>query len=117
LNYQRELAARTERAAAGNAIGWAEVEAVRDITAAFNRADEKLGCGFGRTAVVEYLTTDVAAYCKAALAEPVRTAVFSEAAQLSYLAGWKAHDLGKEGLVFRTTKIVYIYQADVTLCA
>lgn len=101
LSYRQELADRTEQAAEGSAIGWAEVEAVRDITAAFNRADEKLGGGFGRTAVVEYLSTDVATYCQAVSAETVRKAVFSEAAQLAYLAGWKAHDLGREGLAQR----------------
>lgn len=101
LSYKRELVERAQLAADGNAIGWAEVEAVRDITAAFNRADEKLGGGFGRTAVVEYLTTDVTAYCHARSPEAIRQAVLSEAAQLAYLAGWKAHDLGKEGLAQR----------------
>jgi hypothetical protein len=100
VDYQRELSARADRAANG-AIGWAEVDAVVDITAAFNRADERLGGGFGRTAVVEYLTTDVAAYCQARGPQPVRRAMFSAGAQLAYLSGWKAHDIGHEGLAQR----------------
>jgi tetratricopeptide (TPR) repeat protein len=101
ISYKRDMAERARQAARGGAIGWSEVEAVRDVTAAFNRADEKLGGGFGRTAVVEYLATDVTDYCRARSSEPVRTAVLGEAAQLAYLAGWKAHDLKKEGLAQR----------------
>lgn len=88
-------------------IGMTEVDAVRDITAAFNRADEKLGGGFGRSAVVEYLTTDVAAYLDAAATEPVRRAMFGAAAQLAYLAGWKAHDVGLEDLSQRHYLLAY----------
>jgi len=100
LSYQGELAARAASAQAGR-VGMDEVAAVRDITAAFNRADERLGGGFGRSAVVEYLATDVATYCHATMAEPVRQAMFAEAAQLAYLAGWKCHDIGAEGLAQR----------------
>ncbi|HEX6683483.1 MAG TPA: hypothetical protein VF062_11835 [Candidatus Limnocylindrales bacterium] len=100
IDYMDEAINRRERATDGR-IGWAEVEAVTDITAAFNRADEKLGGGFGRTAVVEYLTTDVAGYCAAAAPKRVRNAMFSAGAQLAYLAGWKAHDIGLEDLVSR----------------
>jgi len=107
IEYKRELGARAARAAAGG-IGWSEVEAVTDITAAFNRADEKLGGGFGRTAVVEYLTTDVATYCNARSPEPIRNAMFSSAAQLAYLSGWKAHDIGREGLAQKY--YLYAYQ-------
>lgn len=64
-DHMGEARRRQERATSGR-IGWAEMEAVTDITSAFNRADEKLGGGFGRTAVVEYLATDVATYCGAA---------------------------------------------------
>ncbi|WP_412748525.1 hypothetical protein [Krasilnikovia sp. M28-CT-15] len=101
LTYKNILAERAEHAFRGRSIGWPEVEAVRDVTAAFNRADEKLGGGFGRTAVLEYLATDVTAYCRARSSGAVHKAVLSEAAQLAYLSGWKAHDLRKEGLAQR----------------
>jgi tetratricopeptide (TPR) repeat protein len=110
VEYKREMGARAERASTGG-IGWSEVEAVTDITAAFNRADEKLGGGFGRTAVVEYLTTDVATYCEARSRGPIRSAMFSSAAQLAYLSGWKAHDIGREGLAQRY--YLYAYQLAV----
>jgi transcriptional regulator with XRE-family HTH domain len=100
VGYKRELQYRAASAADGR-IGLSEVEVVADITSAFNRADEKLGGGFGRSAVVEYLTTDVATYCRAQASGPVRSAMLSAASQLAYLAGWKAHDIGKEGLAQR----------------
>jgi tetratricopeptide (TPR) repeat protein len=80
-------------------IGAAEVGAVVEMTAALTAADERLGGGHARTAVVEYLATDVAAYLRGSYAsEQTRKAMFGAAAQLAYLAGWKAHDLGLAGL-------------------
>ena len=117
VEYQTEAAERGRAAAETGRIGSAEVDAVRDITAAFNRADELLGGGFGRSAVVEYLATDVATYCQASMPASVRAAMYSEAAQLAYLAGWKAHDIGREGLVFRTKFVINLTRSNVTLCA
>ncbi|WP_143162681.1 hypothetical protein [Couchioplanes caeruleus] len=108
LTYKQAIAERAEHASQGRTIGWSEVDAVRDVTAAFNRADEKMGGGFGRTAVVEYLSTDVTAYCHAQSSASVRKDILSEAAQLAYLSGWKAHDLKKEGLAQRY--YLYSYQ-------
>ena len=83
----------------GGQVGQAEVDTVRAITEAFNRADETLGGGHGRAAVVQYLVTDVAAFCSARFSDDeTRRAMFGAAAELAYLAGWKAHDIGAEGL-------------------
>ncbi len=83
----------------GGYVGHAEVDIVRTITEAFNRADETLGGGHGRAAVVQYLVTDVAAYCSGRFRDDAdRRAMFGAAAELAYLAGWKAHDIGAEGL-------------------
>lgn len=104
LQHQREIAARSARAKAqaSVAIGLGEIEAVREMTVAFNASDERLGGGYARTAVVEYLTTDVATYLRGRFAtEQARRAMFGAAAQLAYLAGWKAHDLGLPGLAQR----------------
>ncbi|NUT31514.1 MAG: hypothetical protein HOV79_00415 [Hamadaea sp.] len=100
VDYKVDAAARSEAAGRGR-VGAAEVETVREITAVFNAADERLGGGFGRSAVVEYLASDVARYCDAQMTADVRAQMFSEAAQLAYLAGWKAHDIGSEGLAQR----------------
>ena len=90
--------------------GEADVEAVRGVLAAFNSADERLGGGHGRSAVVEYLTTDVAGYLRGRFATgTIRGSMFGLAAQLAYLAGWKAHDLGRTGLAQR----YYLHAADL----
>jgi len=103
LTYRREIAERGAHVRGTTAtIGDGEVSAVREITTAFTHADERLGGGHGRSAVVEYLSTDVAAYCSAMFArETDRRAMFGAAAELAYLAGWKAHDDGLAGLAQR----------------
>jgi hypothetical protein len=96
---QRAARVRTSATAM---IGEGEIGAVREVTVAFNAADERLGGGHARSAVVEYLCTDVATYCGARFAdEATRKAMFGAAAQLAYLVGWKSHDLGLAGLAQR----------------
>lgn len=83
-------------------VGEAEVSTVRQITRAFNIADETLGGGHGRDAVVQYLVTDVAAYLRGRYSsESIRAAMNGAAAELAYLAGWKAHDMQMEGIAQR----------------
>jgi hypothetical protein len=83
-------------------VGRAEVAAVREVTRVFTGADERLGGSCARSAVVEYLCTDVTAYCNGLFAlDDDRRAMFGAAAELAYLAGWKAHDAGLAGLAQR----------------
>ncbi|MBF6302238.1 helix-turn-helix domain-containing protein [Nocardia amamiensis] len=80
-------------------VGMAEVRAVQGITDAFLRLDEVKGGGIGRTAVAEFLSTDVASLLRSRFADStVRSAAFSAAAELAYLAGFKAHDAGEDGI-------------------
>ncbi|WP_406282923.1 hypothetical protein OH799_25495 [Nocardia sp. NBC_00881] len=77
----------------------AEVEAVKGVTDAFLRLDEVRGGNVGRSAVAEFLATDVAALLRSRFASAeVRRQAFSAAAELAYLAGFKAHDAGQDGL-------------------
>ncbi|MCZ2526925.1 hypothetical protein [Streptomyces sp. HB2AG] len=97
-----EAAERASRAARGALVGAAEIEVVRDVTSAFSRADERLGGSTGRAAVVQYLVSDVASYCQGRFADSdTRRSMFGAAAELAYLAGWKAHDAGQDGLAQR----------------
>ncbi|WP_157170947.1 helix-turn-helix domain-containing protein [Nocardia araoensis] len=83
-------------------VGMAEVRAVQGITDAFLRLDEVKGGGIGRTAVAEFLSTDVASLLRSRFADStVRSAAFSAAAELAYLAGFKAHDAGEDGIAQR----------------
>ncbi|MFI9410621.1 hypothetical protein [Nocardia gamkensis] len=64
--------------------------------------DEAKGGGIGRTAVAEFLSTDVASLLRSRFADStVRSAAFSSAAELAYLAGFKAHDAGEDGIAQR----------------
>ncbi|MEV0460310.1 Tat pathway signal protein [Catellatospora methionotrophica] len=101
---QQDLAGRAQAARTRPTVtvGQGEIDAVRQMTVAFNAADERLGGGHARSAVVEYLTTDVTAFLRGSFAaEPLRRSMFGAAAQLAYLAGWKAHDMGFSGLAQR----------------
>lgn len=83
-------------------VGMPEVRAVQGITDAFLRMDEVKGGGIGRTAVAEFLSTDVASLLRSRFADStVRSAAFSAAAELAYLAGFKAHDAGADGIAQR----------------
>jgi hypothetical protein len=89
-------------AAGSPRVGASDVAAVQAVLAAFTAVDERLGGGHGRNAVVTYLAQDVTALLRGRFASAdVRRSMFSVAAQLAYLAGWKAHDAGHESLAQR----------------
>jgi len=104
LDHWREIAERGKRARVrgGGAVGAGEVEAVRHMIATFSQADERYGGGHARLAIVAYLTADVAGYLRGSFAsDQDRRAMFSAAAELTYLAGWKAFDSGQHGVAQR----------------
>ncbi|MGF1645370.1 MAG: tetratricopeptide repeat protein [Kineosporiaceae bacterium] len=98
-----EVAERVATAASrGRVVGQADVAAIRALTTAFTAADERLGGGHARDTVVSYLLRDVTTLCQATFAtDHVRRDMYSAAAQVAHLAGWKSHDAGKEGLAQR----------------
>jgi tetratricopeptide (TPR) repeat protein len=99
----REIAGRGRAASGGGAtIGRADVAAVREMLDLFSRADERLGGGHARLAVVEYLTTDVAGYLTGRFTSTaVRRDMFTGAAELAFTAGWKTFDTAAHGLAER----------------
>lgn len=83
-------------------VGDGDVDAVHELTTALTAVDEKLGGEHGRGVVVTYLGQDVTALCRGPFADDgVRRRAFGAAAQVAYLAGWKAHDAGLESLAQR----------------
>jgi len=93
-----EYAARTT----GPRAGRPELDAVRDMTAAFTTIDERYGGGHGRRAVVQYLQDEVADLCESRFAtEAEHREALSLAANLVYLCGWKAYDASEHGLAQR----------------
>jgi len=99
-----EIAERGRRArrSGGARVGSGEVDAVRHMISTFSQADERFGGGHARLAVVAYLTTDVAGYLRSSFGSDAdRRAMFSAAAELTYLVGWKAFDSGEQGIAQR----------------
>ncbi|WP_405089309.1 Tat pathway signal protein [Micromonospora sp. NBC_01392] len=103
LDSWQEIADRGRRAQGGGiAVGRGEIDAVRDMLTVFSTADERFGGGHARLAVVQYLLSDVADYLRGGFSsDGDRRAMFSAAAELTYLAGWKAFDTSLHGLAQR----------------
>ncbi|MET9134249.1 Tat pathway signal protein [Streptomyces antibioticus] len=83
-------------------VGRGDVESVRDMILAFSRMDQRRGGGHGRTALVEYLRSDVAGYLVGKFPnDRVRRDMHAAAAEGSYLSGWMAFDNGEHGIAER----------------
>ncbi|MEV0217612.1 hypothetical protein [Micromonospora sp. NPDC050695] len=94
------LAALTELGrVASMTVGKGDVDAVQDMVSLFSRVDQRRGGGHARSAVVQYLSSDVASYlCGRYVDEKLRRDMFSAASELSYLAGWMAFDNGEHNV-------------------
>jgi hypothetical protein len=98
-----EIIDRGRRASvSGAAIGQGDIDAVREMIRLFRSADERFGGGHARLALVQYLRSDVTAYLSGRFrSEEDRQTLFSAAAELAFLAGWKAFDASLHGLAQR----------------
>jgi hypothetical protein len=98
------MAARGTARAATSApgVGRGDLEAVREMASIFSRVDQRRGGGHARTALVQYLTSDVVTYLRGSyLDERVRTDMFSVASELAYLSGWMAFDNAEHSIAQR----------------
>jgi len=96
------LASHTRVRAGMGTAGWGDLEAVREMVAAFSRVDQRRGGGHGRTALTRYLTSDVASYLHGGFSDDaLRAAMFSTAGELAYLCGWMAFDNAEHALAQR----------------
>jgi tetratricopeptide (TPR) repeat protein len=114
-----EIAQRGETAARGGTrVGHADIEAVHEMLDLFQSFDERLGGDHGRLAIAEYLVTDVASFLTGRYATRAdRQAMFSAAAELTFVAGWKAFDSGAHGLAERYFLTAVRLAADRCLAA
>lgn len=93
--WWHDMLSRAEARRSGRTrlVGRGDVDAVRDMVSIFSKVDQRRGGGHARTAVAQYLTTDVLAYLNASCPERgVRHDLFSAASELAYLCGWMAFD-------------------------
>ncbi|MEW2129587.1 tetratricopeptide repeat protein [Streptomyces sp. NPDC005435] len=109
LGYDHQATARMLRVRTGTSVvGPEDVDVVRQITAAFSAADERLGGGHGLTTVAAYLADTAAPMLRSRFpSEALRRTAFGAVAELAYLAGWKHHDLGQEGAAQRYYQVGY----------
>lgn len=102
LQHVQDMAARVAAVRSGAVAGTAEVAAVRDMVHMFTIMDERHGGQHGRTALIQYLSDDVAALCRGRWrTEEARQQMLSAASRAVHLAGWKAYDGGEQGLAQR----------------
>ncbi|MGH3730608.1 MAG: hypothetical protein ACRDTU_17920, partial [Micromonosporaceae bacterium] len=88
-------------------VGAADVESIREMTAAFRRVDNRWGGGQSRAAVVRFLHGEVAPLLRDGRYDAATgRALLGATAELTHLAGWMAHDFGQHGLAQR-----YLIQA------
>lgn len=87
---------RARPAASGQVVGPMDVEAVREMVLLFSRVDQRRGGGHACSAVIQYLTSDVARYLRGTYVnDDVRRAMLSATSELAYLSGWMAYDNGQ----------------------
>jgi tetratricopeptide (TPR) repeat protein len=98
-----EMARQGPQRARGEGRGSrANVDNVREMTALFSRVDQRRGGGHARTAVSQYLASDVAAYLGLHYpSERDRRDMFTAASELAYLAGWMAFDNAEHSMAQR----------------
>lgn len=102
LEHVTDIAARAATARTGARVGRGEVAAVRDMISMFAVMDERHGGQHGRSALVQYLMTDVATLCRGRFSsEGDHRDMLSAAAVGVHQAGWRAYDGGEQGLAQR----------------
>ncbi|GIJ38900.1 tetratricopeptide repeat protein [Micromonospora andamanensis] len=90
---------RVRGAAGGRTVSRGDVDAVHDMMSLFSRVDQRRGGGHARSAVVQYLSSDVASFLCGRYADDIlRRDMFTAASELSYLAGWMAFDNGEHNV-------------------
>jgi tetratricopeptide (TPR) repeat protein len=83
-------------------VGQSDVDTVRDMASVFSHLDQRRGGGHARTAVVQYLTSDVAGLLRGEFRDDrVRRDMFSAAGELAYLSGWMAFDDAEHSIAQR----------------
>ena len=93
---------RARHTPAGQQIGQTDVDGVRDMVQLFSQVDQRRGGGHARTAVVQYLATDVSGLLHGRFAdEQVRRDMFTAASELAYLSGWMSFDNAEQATAQR----------------
>lgn len=82
-------------------IGPTDVVRLRTMRGTFDRLDSMFGGAHARTALVEYLRSDLPRLLRASGTADVRRALFSAAGEAMQLSAWMSYDAGLHGLAQR----------------
>jgi len=109
-----EQTARTTRPASSTLhVGAADVDAVREMTAAFSRIDQRRGGAHARSAAFRYLTEDVARLLRGRFpGEQVRRDMFAAAGELAYINGWMRFDCTEHAAAQRLFRVAVKLSAE-----
>jgi hypothetical protein len=89
------FSAQPPRSSSTRAVGMADVQIIREMTQTFRRLDNRFGGGHARSAVTNYLASDVLPlFREGRYRDDVRRDLFAAVAELNQLAGWIAYDVG-----------------------
>ena len=80
------------------AVGMADVQIIQEMTQTFRRLDNRFGGGHARSAVTNYLASDVIPLLREGrYRDSLRKKLSTAVAELNQLAGWMAYDVGDSG--------------------
>lgn len=83
-------------------VGVNDVDSVRQWVTSLADLDERFGGNFGRSTVAEFCATELPPLLEGTFAnDTIRRNMFGAAAEAVYLAGWKSHDVGRDGVAQR----------------
>ena len=78
--------------ASGVRIGMADIDRFRATVEMFGHLDDRFGGGHGRTALIQYLSTDAGRLLRGRYTDAVGRALFSATAEATLLAAWMSYD-------------------------
>ncbi|MGH3912747.1 MAG: helix-turn-helix domain-containing protein [Pseudonocardiaceae bacterium] len=83
------------RSTATRAVGMTDVLVIRKMTQTFRKLDNRFGGGRTRSAVINYLVSDVLPLLREGkYSDGVRRELFTAVAELDQVAGWTGYDMG-----------------------
>ena len=83
-------------------VGWADIEAIRELTLSYRELDNRLGGGRLRTVILSYLDDHVSRLLiTGSYREETGRQLAAACGELSQLAGWVAYDSGDHGVAQR----------------
>ncbi|MFL6123258.1 XRE family transcriptional regulator [Actinophytocola sp.] len=82
-------------------VGPGDIAGVRSTTDMFDHLDGQHGGGHARTALIQFLRTDLAGLLRGAYSDEIGRELFKAAAQATLLGAWMSYDAGLHGLAQR----------------